>query len=294
MRDDDPHTRLVSQIKGLLRARGLSEEEVVALASGIPRKWERFSDVALLPASSFRNGWDSHCDEELWTSVATALGAKRLGRAGEIEGQMRESTVEMLLGEEDWVVRRESGVDYGYNLTKCMFSAGNINERRRMGEMVAEGEVVLDLYAGIGYYSLPILVHSRVGHVHCCEWNPNAIKALESNLEANGVSSRCTVHFGDNLVTTAVLEGVADRVLLGLLPTSQGSYAVAMRSLSRDGGVLHIHGIAPSKDHLSWVEEVIDVLGTIDTGRRIEAGSPIRVKSYAPHWDHVVLDVSVR
>ena len=83
-------------------------------------------------------------------------------------------------------------------------------------------------------------------------------------------------------------------MLLGLLPTSQGSYAVAMRSLSRDGGVLHIHGIAPSKDHLSWAEEVIDVLGIIDTGRRIEADSPIRVKSYAPHWDHVVLDVSVR
>ena len=54
---------------------------------------------------------------------------------GEISGEMRESSVEMLLGDDDWVVRRESGIEYGYNLTQCMFSAGNVNERRRMGEV---------------------------------------------------------------------------------------------------------------------------------------------------------------
>ena len=52
---------------------------------------------------------------------------------GEVSGEFRESGVEMRLGEDDWVVRRESGVDYGYAMTRCMFSSGNVNERRRMG-----------------------------------------------------------------------------------------------------------------------------------------------------------------
>ena len=45
----------------------------------------------------------------------------------------------MVLGEMDWVIRLENGIKYGYNITQCMFSAGNINERRRMGKIVTSG-----------------------------------------------------------------------------------------------------------------------------------------------------------
>ena len=225
--------------------------------------------------------------------VSDALKVGRVGRMGEISGEMRESSVEMLLGDDDWVVRRESGVEYGYNLTQCMFSAGNINERRRMGEVVRAGEIIVDLYSGIGYYTLPMLVHSRVGHVHCCEWNPNAVRALDSNLESNGVTEKCTVHIGDNRITAANLTGVADRVILGLLPTSEDAYEVAMAVLGPSGGTLHIHGVAAADDHASWAEAVGRSLQAIEPGCSLDSGRPVMVKSYAPHWDHVVLDVVV-
>ena len=77
----------------------------------------------------------------------------------------------MLVGEDDWVIRKESGIKYGYHIKQCMFSSGNINERRRMGEVVSENEVVVDLFCGIGYYTIPILVKNNVEHVYSCEWN---------------------------------------------------------------------------------------------------------------------------
>ena len=122
---EDPHARLERAVRGW--------------ASGdppgdLPRRWERFSDVAIIPHDSFK-GPDWEADGGLWEAVAEALGAKRLARMGEVSGEMRESGVEMLLGDDDWVVRRESGVDYGYRMTRCMFSSGNVNERRRMGEV---------------------------------------------------------------------------------------------------------------------------------------------------------------
>jgi tRNA wybutosine-synthesizing protein 3 len=246
-----------------------------------------------LPNSAFQEEWDLHVSEEIWRAVAEALKSERVARLGEISGEMRESSVEMLLGEDDWVIRRESGVDYGYNLTQCMFSAGNVNERRRMGEMAGAGEVVVDLYAGIGYYSLPMLVHSQVGHVHCCEWNPNAVRALESNLKINGVAGRCTVHFGDNRATAVNLKGVADRVVLGLLPSSESGYALAMTALRPAGGVLHVHGVAAAGNHAAWAADVAGSLLEIEGKFSIHATEPLRVKSYAPHWDHVVLDVTV-
>lgn len=51
---------------------------------------------------------------------------------------------------------------------------------------------------GIGYFTLPYLVHAGATHVHACEWNPTAVEALRRNLQLNKVSDRCTVHQGDN------------------------------------------------------------------------------------------------
>lgn len=56
----------------------------------------------------------------------------------------------------------------------------------------------LYLVSGIGYFTLPYLAHAGASHVHACEWNPDAVEALQKNLGANRVSDRCTVHQGDN------------------------------------------------------------------------------------------------
>ena len=290
MHRQDPHGRLRESIAQLIQ----QESADTSLLEAIPKRLEKFADGALFQHDSFsEKGWSSINQADLWAAVANALKVERIGRVSEIVGEKREPTVELVLGEDDWVIRRENGIDYGYNLTKCMFSAGNVNERRRMGEVAKQDEVVLDLYAGIGYYTLPILVQSQVNHVHCCEWNTNSVKALESNLKINDVSDRCSVYVGDNRITGDGLKGIADRVILGLLPSSQGGYSVAMQSLSESGGMLHIHGVAPAKDYSAWVGGILDELRSIDMHRIVNETALIRVKSYAPHWDHVVLDVSV-
>ena len=43
-------------------------------------------------------------------------------------------------------------------------------------------------FAGIGYFTLPFLVHAGAEFLHACEWNPEAVKALARNLSRNGVS----------------------------------------------------------------------------------------------------------
>ena len=150
----------------------------------------------------------------------------------------------------------------------------------------------MDLYAGIGYYTLPALVHGGASLVHACEWNPEAIEALRWGLESNGVDSRCVVHEGDSRLTSQSLEGVADRVFLGLLPSSEDGLEAALRVLKPDGGTLHVHGLAPSSDHASWAEEVVSSASAIRPGSH-NRSELVRVKSYAPHWDHVVLDLSL-
>ena len=142
---------------------------------------------------------------------------------------------------------------YGLDVTKVMFSSGNGTEKARMGGMAAAGETVVDLFAGIGYYTLQLLAHAGVAKVYACEWNPNAVAALRANLVSNGVApQRCEVLEGDNRRTAPV--GVADRVLLGLLPDSECSWPAAVAALRpKTGGVMHVHGNVASGEEEAWV-----------------------------------------
>ena len=70
----------------------------------------------------------------------------------------------------------EGGIKYGLDITKSMFSSGNGTERLRNGKMKAQGDSVVDLFAVIGYFTLPLLVSASVTRVYACEWNPNTRK----------------------------------------------------------------------------------------------------------------------
>ena len=289
-----PSSQLRENIRSFLVLKGIEEKKIVELLDDIPKRWEKFDDIALIPNSSFRKEmWNPIIDDEFWTKVCQSLNIERLARSGEIVGEKREANVEMLVGNNDWVIRKENGIKYGYNITQCMFSSGNINERRRMGKIVTENEIVVDLFCGIGYYTLPILVKNNIEHVYSCEWNINAIKALRFNLDNNNVEKKCTILEGDNRKTTDELENRADRVLLGLLPTAEGSYNVALKCMKEKGGVLHIHGLAPSNDHQGFLAETIEKLLKMDLNYKVTNSEINKIKSYAPHWDHLVLDIEI-
>jgi tRNA G37 N-methylase Trm5 len=185
-----------------------------------------------------------------------------------------------------------------------MFSRGNITEKIRVASLVQPGERVLDLYGGIGYFTLPALVHGRAAHVVACEWNKDAVDALQFNLRDNQVEDRATVLKGDcrRLAEEHRLVHEFDRVILGLLPSSEGGWSTAVKALRLDtGGWLHIHGNVPVREALAWLEwlcvRLKEYLGKNDIdcelyrdwivlGHHLE-----KVKSFAPTVNHYVADV---
>ena len=213
MSASQPHLRLRNFVNSYIVLNYTDLENISSLLDDIPKRWEKFADIVLLPNTAFKKKhWEPFISDEFWLQICNGLEVKRLARLGEIIGEKRESTVEILVGDNDWVIRKESGIKYGYHLTQCMFSSGNVNERRRMGEVVSKGEIIVDLFCGIGYYTLPILVKSQAKHVYSCEWNINAINALKYNLKNNKVEDRCTIYEGDNRITSGDLFDTADRV----------------------------------------------------------------------------------
>lgn len=69
--------------------------------------------------------------------------------------------------------------------------------------------------------------------MHACEWNLHAIEGLKAGLEQNGVVERCVIHEGDCQEVAPI--ACADRVILGLLPSSECGWKTALKALKPSG-----------------------------------------------------------
>lgn len=320
------HMKLVEAARSFLLSKGKEWSE--DLGRDIPGRWQCHGDLVLFTEGCFSNAVWKEIGSEFWTAVALTLGVKRIAQIKKIsQDGYRTPIVTMLLGDSSHVTHIDNHIRYEFDVTKCMFSSGNITEKLRIASFDCSGETVVDLYAGIGYFTLPYLVHANAAHVHACEWNPDAVAALQRNLEINGVSNRCTVHQGDNRQLS--LSDLADRVNLGLIPSSEEGWPVACRLLKRStGGIMHIHQNVTTPFHHEPSELNSSVEGSSvevsplriqkdmqvwtawasETAKRIctlllditgsEWKTNIRhiehVKTYAPHISHVVLDLECK
>lgn len=302
-----PHARMRAAVRAALAAAGVPAARAGELAAATPKKWEVLGDVLLLPhgsmleaeAAAATAGGDA---APLWRAVASAVPrVSRVARQAPVDpGATRQSRARLLLGADGWVRHRDNGVTYCLDVTETMFSSGNGTEKKRVGSLCREGDVVADLYAGCGFFTVPYLVHGRSARVHACELHPPTARALRATLEANGVSDRCEVHEGD--CAAAGLLAVADRVNLGLIPSSRGGWPAAVRALRPAGGWLHVHANALDGEENADAEACAREIERLarETGDqakgawRAEVRHVERVKWYAPRVRHVVFDIEVK
>jgi tRNA G37 N-methylase Trm5 len=284
----------------------VSDEAAKSVVRSLPKRWEKLGDIVLLATSTAFDecvgALTPAQQQSLWKALAGALSASRLGVQGRIETSLHRKSTALLLWPPSppgggWTEHRCNGITYGFDVTRNMFSSGNGTEKARVGQFACAGEVVVDLYAGIGYFTLAYLVHAGAAHLHACEWDEDALEALRHNLQANQVASRCTVHPGDNAASLDAFKGRAHRVNLGLIPSSEAGWPIAVAALRPEGGRMHVHANVASAPELEsrWVDELLASIHKLagEHGRSwtVQLEHLEHVKWYAPKVRHVVADV---
>lgn len=216
-------------------------------------------------------------------------GVNRVVKLGRIRGLKREPELEVLLGEGTETIHRENHCFFKLDVSKIMWSKGNTTERKRIAELVKEGETVVDLFAGIGYFSIPVAVHSKAEKIYSIEINPTAYNYLCQNITLNNVPEKIKPLSGD--CRELAPKGVADRVLMGYIGNTHHYLDVALEALKDEGGVIHYHESVPDK--LKFTRPV-DRLKEAAEGFELEILNNRIIKKYSPGVYHMVVDAYIQ
>ncbi|HET8685820.1 MAG TPA: class I SAM-dependent methyltransferase family protein [Methanosarcina sp.] len=260
----------------------LSEAELVC----VPASWQILGDIIIVSIPETL--------EDRKTRIAEALllmypKCRTVIRDFGIEGQFRQPKRELLLGSGTETIHKEHGCFFKQDVTKVMYSKGNLEERKRMSR-VGKGEVIVDMFAGIGYFSIPMAVHSKPKKITGIEINPESFAYLRENIRLNKVDDIFVPVCGD--CSKVAPEGTADRVLMGYVGTTHYYLEPAIKALKKGGGVLHYHETVPESLARTRPQERIKK-AAYALGRKVEILETRRIKKYSPGVLHVVVDARI-
>ena len=129
-------------------------------------------------------------------------------------------------------------------------------ERRRLSQQVADKEIIVDMFTGIGPFSISIAKEHTV-KIYAIDINPDAYKYLKENIKLNKPEGTVIPLLGD---VKEVLKGLnikSDRIIMNLPGTAWSFLDIAIKSL-KSGGVLHYYEFA--SEFQIPIDKIIDCL----------------------------------
>ncbi|WP_423792961.1 tRNA(Phe) (4-demethylwyosine(37)-C(7)) aminocarboxypropyltransferase Taw2 [Methanocaldococcus indicus] len=200
----------------------------------------------------------------------------------QITGEFRTPNVKILFGKETETIHKEHKCLFKLDVAKIMWSQGNIKERERIAKISNKNEIVIDMFAGIGYFSIPIAKYSQPKKIYSIEKNPISFYYLTENVKLNKLKNVVPI-LSDN--RDVDLKG--DRIIMGYIHKTHKFLDKAF-SFLKDVGYIHYHETVAEKvlyrpiERLKYYAE--------KNNYKLESYNLIKVKKYAPGVWHVVVD----
>jgi tRNA (guanine37-N1)-methyltransferase len=166
----------------------------------------------------------------------------------------------------------------------------------RIASLVEPGETIVNMFAGVGCFSIVIAKHVNNVKVYSIDINPVAIEFMKENVRLNRVYGSVLPILGDSKhVIRDQLQRCADRVLMPLPEKAFEYLPVAVSALKRTGGWIHVHAF----EHVSKAEKIPEglkqdlskVFNRLDVSFDVCAVKVVR--STGPNWWQLVADVHV-
>lgn len=220
-----------------------------------------------------------------------------LAQTSPVRGDFRLRKLEFVTGEyRTTTIHKESGCLFSVDVKKCYFSPRLIYERMRIAKQVGNREVVVNMFAGVGSFSIIIARHSEAGKIYSIDVNPIACHFMQKNARLNRVFGKVVPIHGDaKEVIEKKLPHVADRVLMPLPERAFEYLPYALLTLKKAGGWIHYYDFEYAKTKENPIQKarlkVAEKLESLGVVLKIPFGRVVRTTG--PNWYQVSLDIKI-
>jgi len=220
------------------------------LLASVPRAIDFVGDIAVIEIPPELEDYKNTIGEAILKThkrVGTVLA-----KSGAVEGVYRLREFEVIAGiEKTATIHKEHGCVYHVDLAKAYFSPRLSHEHNRVASQVKEGETVVDMFAGVGPFSILIAKKRENVQVYAIDVNPGAVEFLKRNIAVNRVEKKVMPILGDvRQVVREQLIGVADRVIMNLPEKAIEYVDVACEVIKLGGGIMHYYEFTNAPDPL--------------------------------------------
>ena len=251
---------------------------------GFSPAYEQIGDIAIID----RNQPQAHEVAKVLLKqnrIKTVLQAET-----SVTGEYRTRTVSILAGEKRTeTLYRENECRYLLDLSKVYFTPRLSTERMRIADRIKDGEKVVDMFAGVGPFSILIAKKFPSAHVIAIEMNPDAVRYLKENVKLNRVKNVKIIE-GDARDAVKEISG-ADHIIMNL-PHSSIEFLDAAFGIIKNGGIIHFYAITHENDLFEGILKRIEALADL-SGLRIVPLDKRIVRPYAPYQFNICIDFQV-
>ena len=263
------------------------------LLASIPKSMDIIGDIATIEIPPELEPYKN----DLGCAILQAHKGIRtvLAKASAITGTYRLREFTFIAGEpKTETIHKEHGCKYYIDLAKVYFSPRLSYEHSRVASLVKENEKVVDMFAGVGPFSILIAKTHENVRVYAIDINPSAFELLKKNIRLNRVENKVHPILGDaKQVVKDRLKGTADRVIMNLPEKAIEFLDAACETLKPEGGTIHFYTFAKASDSIENLK--IRLQEEVEkAGRKVKKFLFSRsVRETAPYEWQIVLDVEV-
>lgn len=279
---------IIKPIEGYAVEKGdfevLEKEKSLEELLGFAPKYELVGDIAIIEM------YESNAQQIAEVLIKKKKAKVVLQAASAVEGEYRTREFSFISGERRTeTLYKENNCTYMLDVAEVYFTPRLATERVRIAEQVKNGDIVVDMFAGVGPFSILIAKRLSEAKVIAIDKNPVAVKYLKENVRINKVKN-VEIREGD---VRKRIEGIseADHIIMNL-PHSSVEFLDIAFSVVKRGGVIHFYAITHEDDLFDGVWKRIEEYAS-KANLRVTPIDKRIVRPYAPYQYNICIDFKV-